>query len=77
MLLPLLVLSVTGCAAGHSSAGTRPCGALSLVHYTAAQQTALAGELDQAVDEGSVWPNFIVDYERLRDMVRACEGISK
>ena len=68
---------MSGCVAGRSSAGTQPCGALSLVRYTAAQQTALAGELDQAIDEGAVWAIFIVDYQRLRDMVRACKGLSK
>ena len=69
-LVPILLL---GCATAAPKAPDNLCRTIPVRHYTAAQQSALADEI-QAAPAGSTWPDWITDYLRLRDGVRACQA---
>jgi hypothetical protein len=67
-LLPLLLtISLNACA---TAAG---CSSLHVSPYSAALNHHLADELHASTPQ-DVWPTVIIDYARLRDEVRACQG---
>jgi hypothetical protein len=73
MPLAILMFSVASCAGTNSEHVAHPCRSVPLVVYTPADQDELANEIDSARGEGDIWPRYITDYARLRDMVRACQ----
>lgn len=70
VVLALVMLWLTGCAAGGSDgSGAGACPPV--VDYSAAEQVRAAGEVE-ALPEGAMLVRMLSDYAVLRDQARAC-----
>lgn len=76
MRLYIIAGSALFCLGGCCTPAPAPSVCPQIVPYNAADQRALAGELQAHPDLQQV-PRFIRDYAGLRGQIRACQGVKK